>query len=51
VYGQTPPLVNASLPPGEWEVYDILFTAPKFDGDKLTEPGRVTMLYNGVVVQ
>lgn len=51
VYGQTPPLVNASLPAGRWEVYDILFTAPKFEGDKLTEPARVTLLYNGVLVQ
>jgi hypothetical protein len=51
VYGQTPPLVNASLPPGQWEVYDIVFTAPKFDGDKLTAPARVTLFYNGVLVQ
>jgi len=51
VYGQTPPLVNASLPPGEWEVYDILFTAPRFEGGKLAEPARVTVLYNGVLVQ
>jgi len=51
VYGQTPPLVNASLPPGRWEIYDIVFTAPKFDGDRLTEPARVTLVYNGVLVQ
>jgi hypothetical protein len=51
VYGQTPPLVTASLPPGQWEVYDIIFTAPKFNGDKLAEPARVTVLYNGVLVQ
>jgi hypothetical protein len=51
VYGQTPPVVNASLPPGRWEGYDILFTAPKFEGDKLTAPARVTLLYNGVLVQ
>jgi len=51
VYGQTPPLVNASLPPGQWEVYDIVFTAPQFDGDKLAQPARVTVLYNGVLVQ
>ena len=43
VYGQTPPSVTASHPPGQWEVYDILFTAPKFDGDKLAEPARVTI--------
>jgi hypothetical protein len=51
VYGQTPPLVTASLPPGQWEVYDIIFLAPKFKGDKLEEPARVTVLYNGVLVQ
>ena len=50
VYGQTPPLVTASRPLGQWEVYDIIFTAPKFDGDKLAEPARVTVLYNGVLV-
>jgi hypothetical protein len=51
VYGQTPPLVNASRPPGHWETYDIIFTAPKFDGDKLAQPARVTVLYDGVLVQ
>lgn len=51
VYGQTPPLVTASRPPGQWETYDIIFTAPKFDGDKLAQPARVTVLYNGVLVQ
>jgi hypothetical protein len=51
VYGETPPLVNASLPPGQWAVYDIIFLAPKFQKDKLEEPARVTILYNGVLVQ
>jgi len=51
VYAQTPPLVTASLPPRKWEVYDIIFNAPKFNGDKLAEPPRVTVLYNGVLVQ
>jgi len=51
VYGQTPPLVTASRPPGQWETYDIIFTAPKLDGDKLVQPARVTVLYNGVLVQ
>ncbi|MGE5568388.1 MAG: DUF1080 domain-containing protein [Rhodospirillales bacterium] len=50
VYGQTPPLVTASRSPGEWETYDIVFLAPKFKGDKLEEPARVTVLHNGVLV-
>ncbi len=50
VYAQTPPLVNVTRKPGQWQTYDILFLAPKFDGDKLVEPARVTMLHNGVLV-
>ncbi len=51
VYGQTPPLVNASRKPGVWQVYDILFTAPRFEGEKLTSPAFVTVFHNGVAVQ
>lgn len=50
IYGQTPPLVNVTRPPGEWQSYDIFFTAPVFDGDRLVEAARVTMLHNGVLV-
>jgi hypothetical protein len=52
VYKQTIPLVNACRAPGEWQTYDILFTAPKFD-DKgaVTSPARVTVIQNGIVVQ
>ena len=50
IYGQTPPLVNACRPPGEWQSYDILFTAPVFTAGKLTHPARVTMFHNGVLV-
>jgi hypothetical protein len=51
VYGQHPPLVNASCKPGEWQTYDIAFDAPKFKGDKLVKPGYVTVFQNGVLVQ
>lgn len=51
VYGQTPPLVNASRKPGDWQTYDIFFTAPRFDGDTLKEPAYVTVIHNGVLVQ
>lgn len=51
VYGQTPPLVNACRPPGEWQSYDILFTTPRFDGGRLVASARVTVMQNGVVVQ
>jgi len=51
LYGQTPPLVNASRGPGKWQSYDIIFHAPRFEGDKLLAPARVTVLHNGVLVQ
>ena len=52
VYGQHPPLVNASRPPGEWQSYDIVFTRPRFDTrGRLVSPARVTVFQNGIVVQ
>lgn len=51
VYGQTPPLVNACRKPGEWQTYDIIFESPTFEGRKVTSPGYVTVIHNGVVVQ
>jgi hypothetical protein len=52
VYGQYPPLVNASRPPGQWQTYDVLFHGPRFDkAGKLLRPARVTVLHNGVLVQ
>ena len=49
IYGQTPPLVNASRPPGAWQTYDIVFEAPQFDGQKLIKPAYVTVFHNGVL--
>ena len=51
VYGQSPPDVNASRGPGEWQSYDIIFHAPVFQGDKLAKPATVTVLHNGVLTQ
>jgi hypothetical protein len=50
IYGQWPPLVNAARKRGEWQSYDILFEAPKFEGDKLVRPAYSTVLHNGVVL-
>jgi hypothetical protein len=52
IYKQSPPFVNAMRKPGEWNVYDITYTAPRFNEDgSLFSPGRVTVLHNGVLVQ
>jgi hypothetical protein len=51
IYGQNPPMVNVSRKPGEWQTYDIIFEAPKFDGDKVVKPAFATVIHNGVVVQ
>lgn len=52
VYKQNPPLVNAMRPPGEWNVYDVWYTAPRFKEDgRVFTPARVTVFHNGVLVQ
>jgi hypothetical protein len=50
IYGQYPPLVNASRGPGEWQTYDIFFVAPRFEGAQLVSPAYLTVVYNGVLV-
>jgi len=51
IYKQSPPLVNASKPSGEWQMYDIIFMAPKFKNGKLESPARITAFHNGVLIQ
>jgi len=52
LYKQYPPLVNAMRGPGEWNTYDIIFIAPKFNADgMMISPAKVTVFHNGVLVQ
>jgi Domain of Unknown Function (DUF1080) len=52
IYGQTPPLVNAARPPGQWQTYDIVFHRPRFNGDgRVVRPATITVLHNGVLTQ
>lgn len=52
IYKQTPPLVNANKKPGEWQTYDVIWTAPHFNADgSLLSPARVTVFFNGILVQ
>lgn len=51
LYGQWPPLVNASRPPGEWQTYDIIFQAPRWKDGKLESPAYATVFHNGVLTQ
>ncbi len=50
IYGQWPPLSNAARKPGEWQTYDIVFEAPKFQGATLTKPAYLTVFLNGVLL-
>ena len=51
IYKQTPPAVNAMRPPGEWNTYDIFWTAPRFEDDgSLTSPAYITAVHNGVLI-
>jgi hypothetical protein len=52
IYGQYPPLVNASRPPGKWQSYDIVFRAPHFTRNgTLLRPATMTVFHNGILVQ
>ncbi len=52
IYKQHSPMVNASRPPGTWQTYDILFSAPRFsESGNVVRPGQVTVIHNGIVVQ
>ncbi len=51
IYGEYPPLVNAARRPGEWQTYDIVFEAPRFNGTTVVTPAYVTVFWNGVLVQ
>ena len=51
IYKQTPPMVNAMRPPGQWNTYDVIWTAPRFNDDgSLKSPAYITALHNGVVI-
>lgn len=51
LYGQTPPLVNACKPPGQWQSYDLIFESPRWDAStNLVKKANVTVIQNGVVV-
>lgn len=50
VYGWWPPMVNAARAPGQWQWYDIVFEAPKFEGDKVVKLAHVTVFHNGVLL-
>jgi hypothetical protein len=52
IYKQSPPLVNPNRKPGEWQIYDVIWTAPTFNDDgSLKTPAYVTVFFNGVLVQ
>ena len=50
IYAQFPPRVNACRPPGEWQTYDIVFEAPKYQGADLVSPAYLTVFLNGILL-
>jgi hypothetical protein len=52
IYKQAIPLANACRKPGEWQTYDIIWTAPRFNDDgSLKSPAKITAIHNGVLIQ
>lgn len=51
IYNLSAPLVNACLPPMQWQTYDVAFRAPRVADGKVVEPARLTILHNGLVIQ
>lgn len=52
IYSQSPPLVNASLKPGEWQTFDVIFMAPRYTSKgELEVPPRITVFQNGILIQ
>jgi hypothetical protein len=51
LYGQYPPLANATTTQGEWQSYDITFEPPVYEDGKIVAPARATVIHNGVVLQ
>jgi len=51
IYGQYPPLANATRPQGQWQVYEVVFHPPKVEDGKVTRPATETVFLNGVLVQ
>ncbi len=51
IYGQLPPLVNATSPQGEWQSYDLAFEPPVYENGKVTKPAKLTLFHNGVILQ
>jgi hypothetical protein len=50
MYGVYPPMVNPCLPEGQWNTFDFVFEAPRFDGEKLVKPAFLTLFFNGIMV-
>lgn len=51
LYGQLPPLANATSAQGEWQSYDIAFEPPVYQDGKVAKPAKVTVIHNGLIIQ